>query len=347
VKILWIWDQAIKLIDQLNHFTEELSDQEKKELDEIWKQELNDSLGFDKRDIAPVNAVVSRPPEIVQGNTLNNMLSQPKVQAVVEAITNGPQSPTDSELNQYWGYQNQELITAEVIIGGQTVVDRSAVSVIWDSTMGYMHGLAGAQGAYENRSDDYKFSWNLANNAMTTLADAFGKVAETAPPVLPGGNLTPSMKLAAGGAVARTASKSASLAPIYFSSEGGSESKKQETKQNTENSKGPRKAGTGEQVLDQVKSYEQARNKALDLVGDLGPDSKPYVGRLGTGEGKIVGRQSADGKVRWRLDYDPEKGPHINVEDFRNGKGDNATKVAIPFDGDMKTVEELLKYLNK
>ncbi|WP_373665398.1 hypothetical protein SPSIL_002660 [Sporomusa silvacetica DSM 10669] len=112
-------------------------------------------------------------------------------------------------------------------------------------------------------------------------------------------------------------------------------------------SQGLSKARTGEQVLEKVKSYEQARNKALDLVGNLGPDSKPYVGRLGTGEGSIVGRQSADGKVRWRLDYDPEKGPHINVEDFRNGKGDNAIKVAIPFAGDIKTVEELLKYFNR
>ncbi len=108
--------------------------------------------------------------------------------------------------------------------------------------------------------------------------------------------------------------------------------------------------GTGksvEQVLDTVKSYEQARNKAFDIIGDIGANSEPYVGRLGTGEGKIVGRQSADGKVRWRLDYDPNKGPHINVEDYRNGKGADAIKVAIPFEGDMSTVESLLKHLNK
>jgi glucan-binding YG repeat protein len=102
----------------------------------------------------------------------------------------------------------------------------------------------------------------------------------------------------------------------------------------------------GEQVLSSVSSYEQARNKALEIVGDLGADSEPYVGRLGTGEGKIVGRQSADGKVRWRLDYDPEKGPHINVEDYRNGKGPNATKIAIPFEGDISSVESVLNYLN-
>lgn len=102
-----------------------------------------------------------------------------------------------------------------------------------------------------------------------------------------------------------------------------------------------------EQVLDTVKSYEQARNQAFDIIGDIGADSKPFIGRLGTGEGKIVGRQSADGKVRWRLDYDPEKGPHINVEDYRYGKGADAIKIAIPFEGSIDNIESLLMHLNK
>ena len=85
----------------------------------------------------------------------------------------------------------------------------------------------------------------------------------------------------------------------------------------------------------------------MDIVSDLGHNSTPYVGRLGTGRGKIVGRQSADGKIRWRLDFDPIKGPHINVEDFRNGKRVDARKIAIPFEGDMSTVESLLKHLNR
>ncbi|WP_180956639.1 RHS repeat-associated core domain-containing protein, partial [Bacillus canaveralius] len=105
----------------------------------------------------------------------------------------------------------------------------------------------------------------------------------------------------------------------------------------------------GEQVLDKVKTYEQARNKALDLVGDLGPNSKPYTGTLksSAGYGKVVGRQSADGKVRWRLDYDPNKGTHINIEDFRNGKGANARKIVIPFEGNENTFKSLLKHLDR
>ncbi|MCM3714441.1 T7SS effector LXG polymorphic toxin [Alkalihalobacillus oceani] len=114
-------------------------------------------------------------------------------------------------------------------------------------------------------------------------------------------------------------------------------------------SRGIKGIGKGEQVLDKVKTYEQARNKVLVLVGDLGPNSQPYTGKLrsSTGYGQVVGRQSADGKVRWRLDYDPNKGTHINIEDFRNGKGANARKIAIPFEGNESTFKSLLKYLNR
>jgi hypothetical protein len=107
--------------------------------------------------------------------------------------------------------------------------------------------------------------------------------------------------------------------------------------------------GKGEQILDKVRTYEQARNKALELVGNLGPNSKPYIGTLksSAGYGKVVGRQSADGKVRWRLDYDPNKGPHINVEDFREGKGLKAKKYVIPFEGNESTFKAYLKHLNR
>ncbi|MDG0814213.1 RHS repeat-associated core domain-containing protein [Cohnella rhizosphaerae] len=103
-----------------------------------------------------------------------------------------------------------------------------------------------------------------------------------------------------------------------------------------------------EKTLDStLNSYEQARNLALDIIGDLGADSKAVVGRLpsSAGYGKVVGRQSADGKVLWRLDYDPIKGTHINIEDYRNGKGDKAIKLVIPFVGNEDTFKTLLKHL--
>lgn len=34
-------------------------------------------------------------------------------------------------------------------------------------------------------------------------------------------------------------------------------------------------------------------------------------------------------------------------KDFRNGKGLDAIKIAIPFEGDMSTIESILNYLNK
>lgn len=106
---------------------------------------------------------------------------------------------------------------------------------------------------------------------------------------------------------------------------------------------------SGEIVLDKVQTYEQARNKAMSLLGDFGADSQPFIGTMekSAGYGKIVGRETADHKARWRLDYDPSKGMHINVEDFRNGKKDKAIKYAIPFEGNEETFKSLLKYLNK
>ncbi|WP_240422044.1 RHS repeat-associated core domain-containing protein [Paenibacillus periandrae] len=97
-----------------------------------------------------------------------------------------------------------------------------------------------------------------------------------------------------------------------------------------------------------VSSYEQARNLTLDILGDMG-ETQAYIGRLesSAGFGKVIGRESTDGKVRWRIDYDPEKGAHINIEDFRNGKGDKATKLVIPFDGNESNVKKIIDNLNK
>ncbi|MCI3933951.1 polymorphic toxin-type HINT domain-containing protein [Streptomyces sp. AN091965] len=91
-----------------------------------------------------------------------------------------------------------------------------------------------------------------------------------------------------------------------------------------------------EVVLDSFSSFEKARNKALDLLGEIDPTTRqPYIGRLEaapTTYGKVVGfttRVNGEFK-RFRMDYDPEKGPHINVE---VGKGDSARKWAVPWNG--------------
>jgi hypothetical protein len=104
-----------------------------------------------------------------------------------------------------------------------------------------------------------------------------------------------------------------------------------------------------ENVLSKEKYYERARNKALELVGNLGVDSKPFFCDLpkSSAFGKIVGRQSADGKIHWRLDYDPKVGPHINVMDIRAGKKLKAKNYLIPFEGDEQLFEKLVNNLNK
>ena len=107
------------------------------------------------------------------------------------------------------------------------------------------------------------------------------------------------------------------------------------------NAEATESTGSREQVLPKVASFELAIKKALEIIGDMGPGSKQYIGRLGTGKGLIVGIESKDKKVRWRLDYDPEKGPHLNVEDWREGKYDGR-KFAIPFEGDENSYEEQL-----
>ncbi|MFL0185004.1 polymorphic toxin-type HINT domain-containing protein [Tenacibaculum maritimum] len=97
------------------------------------------------------------------------------------------------------------------------------------------------------------------------------------------------------------------------------------------------------------KHFEQARNIALELVGDLGAEARNTVGRLkkAYGHGKIIGRESKDKLVRWRIDYDPVKGAHINVEDFRGGKGKKALKYSIEFEGGEKAYKKLIDNLNK
>ena len=105
-----------------------------------------------------------------------------------------------------------------------------------------------------------------------------------------------------------------------------------------------------ETILKSEKNWESARNKALNIVGNLGADSKPVIGRLevSAGNGKVIGRQSNDGKVGWRVDYDPEKGTHINIWDYSQGKGPGkAVKQVIPFEGNEKAFETILKQLNR
>jgi hypothetical protein len=95
--------------------------------------------------------------------------------------------------------------------------------------------------------------------------------------------------------------------------------------------------------IDRLASVEQARNAAvawLEARGVVfGPYRKIEIGRLGVLAGHEVG-VSATQKPFWRirLDYDPIKGPHFNVE---TGEGANRDKRAFSFPG----TEDLIRKL--
>lgn len=51
--------------------------------------------------------------------------------------------------------------------------------------------------------------------------------------------------------------------------------------------------------------------------------SEPFWGTRGGAIGnigKVIGWETPDHRLRWRLDYDPVKGVHINAEDFNTGR---------------------------
>ena len=93
----------------------------------------------------------------------------------------------------------------------------------------------------------------------------------------------------------------------------------------------------GETILPTEATHEAARNALLNEIAKTDAfkyGSNKYIGRMESsyGYGKQIGRQSLDGKVRWRLDYDDKIGVHYNFEDFSKGKGANAIKKVIPID---------------
>lgn len=95
----------------------------------------------------------------------------------------------------------------------------------------------------------------------------------------------------------------------------------------------------------QCVSHEEARNKALAWMEDWGGPIGPYyeieIGRLGAGAGMEVGVSATiDPYRRIRLDFDPWKGPHYNVE---VGKGSKRMKHAFCFPGDQSTIDQLMK----
>jgi hypothetical protein len=103
----------------------------------------------------------------------------------------------------------------------------------------------------------------------------------------------------------------------------------------------------GVEIIIETDSYEQARNRALEELGEINPATRTsYIGKLGVGKGKTVGfTTTVDGVFkRFRVDYDPVKGPHINVE---VGKGQSRKKFGVKFPGTEADVEKILEELQE
>lgn len=76
---------------------------------------------------------------------------------------------------------------------------------------------------------------------------------------------------------------------------------------------------SGTELIDQSTNSVEARQIARRLSG-LGDDSIPLISDVGPQSGWVVGRQSLDGKRGWRMDWDPNKGYHVNWWDKTQGK---------------------------
>ncbi len=99
----------------------------------------------------------------------------------------------------------------------------------------------------------------------------------------------------------------------------------------------------GREVVEHLGSFERARNGALRVIGEIDHTNfRPVVGRLGSFRGQVVGFETRVNGVskRMRIDWDPTKGAHINVE---IGRGQSAVRRAYQFRGSLDDVLALLR----
>lgn len=87
--------------------------------------------------------------------------------------------------------------------------------------------------------------------------------------------------------------------------------------------------------------YNQARNEAVEWLNDRGfVAEKETLGKFGSNKGQIIGMQTIDKKVGYRIEFDSRYGAHINV--FAGKE-----KGVILFKGDQDTVNNIIKKLNR
>uniref|UniRef100_UPI0023E8C763 RHS repeat-associated core domain-containing protein n=1 Tax=Peribacillus acanthi TaxID=2171554 RepID=UPI0023E8C763 len=105
----------------------------------------------------------------------------------------------------------------------------------------------------------------------------------------------------------------------------------------------------GEVFLPGLFSFEQARNMAFKIMEKQARinlwNSVPRIGdmKISYGYRKVIGRRAPDDSWEWRVDWDPKKGPHINI---KIGKR-KPYKIAIPFKGSEKQYKAIIDSYNK
>jgi RHS repeat-associated protein len=97
--------------------------------------------------------------------------------------------------------------------------------------------------------------------------------------------------------------------------------------------------GNSKEIQVTASSFEDARNMALKIVGDIDPATRQAtVGRVGALRGEVTGfaTKVEDVFKQFRIDWDPSKGAHINVTV-------GGTKYAVTFPASLDQVKTLLK----
>jgi hypothetical protein len=96
-------------------------------------------------------------------------------------------------------------------------------------------------------------------------------------------------------------------------------------------------------LCEKFASYEQAMNSALKWLDERGFRAQQVnysKGLGGSPAGVPNGMMTADGKVGFRVDWDPKKGAHINVFDHNMKRADGGFPEFI-FPGDEKLVAKI------
>jgi RHS repeat-associated protein len=109
---------------------------------------------------------------------------------------------------------------------------------------------------------------------------------------------------------------------------------------------GPAGGGGGRGQVEPCGSYDVARNRALKWLWQRGFRAERKVlsrGLGGSRAGQEIGMSTADGRVGFRVEWDPENGAHINVFDHNAPRGQRTTWPHFTFAGGEEVVQGIVK----